>query len=101
MQMKVGDGLADLVIDDHERTIRVPRRFDRSNQSASGPEQRLGQTFRKVKESLMMLLGYEKGVTWEQRPYVQEPEHQLFVQNDVGGNLTRDDLTEDAHRARD
>ena len=47
-----------------------------------------------------MLFGYQKGVTRKQGADVEEGKGAVLVKDDVGGNLSGDDLTEDAHGAQ-
>jgi hypothetical protein len=47
-----------------------------------------------------MLSGHKKRVSGEQGTNVKEPQYLLFVEDYVGGDVSGDDLTEDAHRPK-
>ena len=98
MDVQVRHALADDVVEGDERS-GLPHRLRHGDREEPGaPEERPDQVVGQVGERLVVVTGDEQQVAWEQRPVVEEGERALILEDDVGGLVAGDDLTEAAIR---
>ena len=96
VEVEVRDGLADRVVDRHERPLRAEGVLDRRREPLGRREEPVALPCWEVREGLEVGARHEQDVPLEDRPGVEERHQVVGLQHEVTGHLARDDLAEHA-----
>ena len=94
--VKVVNALTDSVVCQHQCAVAVKRGFERACNELRGAKNRFDQVARQFKQIPVMLSGYHQNVSCKYGPRIQKTHHVIVIYDDPSGNMSGDDVAEQA-----
>ncbi len=94
MDVKVGDALADAVVDGYEGSFRGHPLLYSQREKAGISEEMTGEILREIPQGWQVRYRHQEGVAGEEGAMVEEGQRYTIGENDLGCRLSPDDCAE-------